>query len=330
MEVRILTAAEVETLLPVEACIPIMAEVLAALARGQVSQPLRTIFRPPGAAGMLVVMPSYKAGLPDRAFFGLKAIGVFPGNPARGKDAHQGAVLLYSGETGELLALMNASAITAIRTAAVSGVATRLLAREDAGNLAIIGTGVQARSHLEAMHLVRRIKRARVASRTYAHARQFAEEQGTRYPFPIEPVRTVEDAVQGADLVVTATTAPQPVLQREWIAPGTHINAVGAFTPTTREIDSATIAAAQVFVDRRESALAEAGDLLLPVQEGMITADHIRAEIGEVILDPQLGRTSAEAITLFKSVGLPVEDLAAAEYIYHRAQESGMGASVPF
>jgi len=188
MDVLVLNQSEVETLLPMEECISVMADALSALARGQVHQPVRTMVRPPDAAGILALMPSFITHPDGPAFYGLKAICVFPGNPARGKDAHQGAVLLYSGETGELLSLMNASAITAIRTAAVSGVATQLLARSDASELAIIGAGVQARSHLQAMHCVRRIKRARVASRRIEHAEQVATELAPHYPFPIEPV----------------------------------------------------------------------------------------------------------------------------------------------
>jgi ornithine cyclodeaminase/alanine dehydrogenase-like protein (mu-crystallin family) len=330
MNILILTQDEVETLLTMEACISVMAEAMAALARGHVYQPMRMMVRPPSAAGIMALMPSYMAGAAGQAFYGLKAMGVFHGNPAKGKDAHQGAVLLYSGETGELLSLMNGSAITAIRTAAISGLATRLLARPDASDLAIIGSGIQARSHLAAIHCVRPLKRARVASRTVDHARKFTDELGPHFPFPIEPVAAIEEAVHGADLVVTATTASTPIIKRDWIAPGAHLNVIGAYTPTTREVDSATIAAARLFVDRRESALSEAGDVLLAMQEGAIDAGHICAEIGEVLIGSQPGRTTAEEITLFKSLGLPVEDLAAAEYLYRRALETGTGTIVPF
>jgi ornithine cyclodeaminase len=329
MDVLILNQSEVEMLLPMEECISVMGDALSALARGQAYQPMRMMVCPPGAAGVMTVMPSYMA-CNSGAFYGLKAIGIFHGNPAKGKDAHQGAVLLYSGETGELLSLMNASAITAIRTAAVSGLATQLLARPDAGELAIIGSGVQARSHLRAMHCVRRIRRARVISRRIEHARQFAEALAGEFPFPIEPVQTVEEAVRGADLIVTATTATEPVLNRGWIAPGAHLNIIGAYTPTSREVDTATMAAARLFVDRRESALSEAGDFILAMQEGAVGPAHIRAEIGEVLIGSKPGRTSPEEITLFKSLGLPVEDLAAAEYVYRRALERKVGTAVPF
>jgi ornithine cyclodeaminase len=330
MSIRILTQADVEALLPMEACITVMAEAITALAHDQVFQPLRLIVRPPAARGIMILMPAYLGLGEGRAVYGLKAIGVFHGNPALGKDAHQGAVLLYSGETGELLAVMNASAITAIRTAAVSGLATRLLARDDAQDCALIGAGVQARTHLAAMLCVRPIRRVRVASRTLSSAQKFAAECGPDVHLKLEPMATVEEAVRGADVIVTATTATEPVLKREWIAPGAHLNLVGAYTPTTREVDTATVAAARVFVDRRESAMNEAGDILLPIQEGAIGPDHIRAEIGEVLTGSQSGRTSPDEITLFKSLGLPVEDVAAAEYIYRRAVETGRGTTVPF
>ena len=328
MKILVLNHSEVEELLPIRECIPVMEDALAGLARGEAHQPLRMIVQPPGAAGDMALMPSYRAG--DRAAYGLKAVCFFAGNPALGLDSHQGGVMLFSAETGELLALMNASAITAIRTAAVSGAATKLLARDDASELAIIGSGVQARAHLEAMSCVRAIKRARVASLTIDHARRFAEAIGSRHAFPIEPVESVEAAVRGADLIVTATTAEHPILKREWISAGAHLNVVGSSIPTTREVDTATMAAATLFVDRRESTLNEGGDYLFAMREGAIGPDHIRAEIGELLIDKHPGRTSPEEITLFKSLGLAIEDLASAAYLYRKAKETQAGAWVEF
>jgi len=328
MKILILNHAEITRLLSVEECIPIMSQALAALARGEVHQPLRMIVRPPDAAGIMGLMPSYISG--DHAAYGLKVICVFPGNTAIGKEPHQGSVLLFSSVTGELLAMLNAAAITTIRTAAVSGVATQLLAREDASELALIGTGVQARAHLLAMTHVRPIKRARVASKSWEHARAFAEETKARYPFPIEAVESVEAAVRGADLIVTVTNAREPILRGEWVSPGAHLNAVGSSIPTTREVDGTTMAAARLFVDRRESTINESGDYLLAVREGAISPEHIRAEIGEVLNGTQTGRTSREEITLFKSLGLAVEDVAAAEYLYTKAQTQGVGTWVEF
>lgn len=328
MSLLVLSQAEVESLLQMDECIGLMADALAALARGEAHQPLRMVVRPPGAAGILALMPAY-AGGPAPAY-ALKLIGVFPGNVALGKDAHQGGVLLLDGATGEALALMNASAITAIRTAAVSGVATRLLAREDASELAIVGAGVQARSHLEAMACVRRIRRVRVASRSAQRARAFAAEMQPRFPFPVEAAQSVESAVRGADIVVTATSSAEPVLRREWVGPGAHLNVVGASLPAAREVDTATMAAARLFVDRRESTLSESGDYLIAARDGAIGPDHIRAELGELLIGARPGRTSPDEITLFKSLGLAVEDLAAARHVYGKAKERRAGTWVEF
>jgi len=330
MNLLILSESDVERLLPMDACIEVMAGALAALVRGQVLQPARTLLRPAGAAGIMLTMPAYVALEGAAPFYGLKAVLVHEPNVANGKASHQGAVLLFSGETGEPLAIMNAAAITAIRTAAVSGLATRLLARADAGDLALIGAGVQARSHLAALRAVRPLRRVRVASRNPAHAQQFVELFQAGAPFPIEAAPSVEAAMRGADLIVTATNAREPVLQRQWIAPGAHINAVGAFTPTTRELDTATVADARLFVDQRAAALAEAGEILLPMQAGAFGRDHILAELGELVTGAHPGRATRDEITLFKSLGLPVEDAAAADYVYRRAVAEGVGQNVAF
>ena len=328
MKILILSHAQVEQLLPMAECIAVMEDALGALARGEMHQPLRQVVHPPAAAGVIAMMPAYRGGA--EALFGLKAICVFPKNPELGKDAHQGGVLLFRGDTGEPLALINASAITAIRTAAVSAVATRVLARADAGDLAIIGAGVQGRSHLMAIPLVRSIGRARIVSRNAGHARALAAEMQPNFEFPLEVVETVRDAVTDADLIVTATTSLEPVLRREWISPGTHINAVGTYSPRAREIDTATMVAASLFVDRRESALNEAGDYLVAAQEGALGPDHIRAELGEVLIGAAAGRTTLDEITLFKSLGLAIEDLAAASYLYRKAKQYNVGVWVDF
>jgi ornithine cyclodeaminase/alanine dehydrogenase-like protein (mu-crystallin family) len=322
MAILVLNQSEVERLLDMEGCIEAMAGVLEALARGELYQPLRSIAFPPGEKSAIGLMPAHRSGA--SAAYALKTICLFPDNPKRGLDAHQGTVTLFSGETGETRALMNASAITAIRTAAVSAVATRLLAREDTSELAILGSGVQGRSHIEAMRAVRPFERIRIASRTHAHAQELAEETGA------EAVESVEEAVRGADVVVTATNAREPVLRHEWLKPGAHVNAVGSSIPTTRELDTATIVAGSLFVDRRESTVNEAGDYLFPLQEDAIGSDHIRAEIGEVLAGMHPGRTAPDELTVFKSLGLAVEDLAAAEYVVRRAAETGTGTTVEF
>jgi len=328
MKTLVLSYAEVSELLPIKECIGVMREALLALAEARAYQPLRTIIRPPDAKGVMGLMPSYMSG--DRAAFGLKAICVFAGNPAKGMDSHQGAVLLFSAVTGELQAMMNASAITEIRTAAVSGVATELLAQPGPSRLALIGSGVQARSHLAAMAAVRSIKRCRIASRDFANAQKFCKEMQEDFSFPLEPVETVEEALKAADLIVTTTTAREPILKREWISAGAHLNLVGSSTAKTREVDSETMAAVSLFVDRRESTINESGDYLLAVRDGAIGPDHIRAELGEVLKGDKPGRTSADEITCFKSLGIGIEDLFSAEYLYRRAREKNTGSWIEF
>jgi len=328
MKLLILTHGEVEQLLPMDQCIASMEAALTAFARGEAVQPLRTIFKPDRVKGVIAMMPAFRAG--DSPMFGLKTICVFPGNASIGMDAHQGGVMLFDGRTGVPLALVNASAITAIRTAAVSALATRLLAREDAVDLAIVGAGVQARTHLSAMACVRPIQRARIAGGRFASAQKFAKEMQPQFPFPVEPVETAKAAVRGADLIVTATTAREPVVRRDWISPGTHINAIGTFSPSAREIDTATMAAATLFCDARESVLNEAGDYLLAAREGAIGPDHIRAELGEVLIKGHPGRTSFDEITIFKSLGIAIEDLAAAAYVYRKAEQETAGTWVEF
>jgi ornithine cyclodeaminase/alanine dehydrogenase-like protein (mu-crystallin family) len=319
-KVLVLGEADVRRLLPMDECIDVMAEALAGLEQGDLSMPLRAVFRPPEARSLMGLMPAHRAG--DKGAYGLKAICIFPENPTRGLDAHQGAVLLFDGETGELRAALNASAITEIRTAAVSAVATRLLARDDARELAILGAGVQARSHVQAVRAVRDFDHVRVWSRTDEHARTLAEEAGAT------AVGTAEEALRGADVVCTTTSSREPVVHREWLAPGVHVNAVGASIPTARELDTATLAAAALFVDRRESTLHESGDYLLALEEGAIGPEHIRAELGELVTGKAQGRTHPDELTVFKSLGIAVEDLAAAEHVYGRAREAGAGVEV--
>jgi ornithine cyclodeaminase/alanine dehydrogenase-like protein (mu-crystallin family) len=343
MRLLVLGAGDVHRLLPYGECADAMRGALTALARGQVDQPLRTVIRPPAAAGIMALMPAYLAaggqgeggegsagGGESDAAYGLKAICILPGNPAAGLDSHQGVVLLSSAQTGEPLALLNASAVTEIRTAAVSAVATGLLARGDAAELAIVGTGVQARAHLLAMAAARPLTSVRVAGRDPAKARRFAEDMRGRTDAPVTACGSAADAVAGAGIVVTATSSAQPVLRRDWLAPGAHINAVGACVPQARELDAETMAAAALFTDSRESLTSEAGDYLLAQAEGAIGPDHIRAEIGELLTGAAPGRAGDAEITVFESLGLAVEDLAAASLAYRKAAERGTGTWVDF
>jgi len=300
-----------------------MTDALRTLALGGALLPLRQVVRLPDGRNAFALMP---AALNEPSALGAKIITVFPGNDATPYDSHQGAVLLFDTEYGRLIAILDASTITALRTAAVTAVATRLLARDDARALALLGAGVQAETHLESIALVRPIDEVRVWSRSGDRARRFAD----RFTTPgmrIVVCQSAREAVEGADVVCTVTSSREPVLSGDWIAPGTHINAIGASLATSRELDSAAVAKSRLYVDRRESTLNEGGDFLVPKREGLIGDDHIVGELGELLLEPPRirGRRSADEITLFKSLGLAIEDVGAARRIYDRALATGAG-----
>lgn len=321
MTVLVLSEHDVRELLDMESCVAAMEDVLARLARGELFNPLRSIVFPPGPAGM-GLMPAHRGG--EVPFFALKEIVVNPENSTRGLDPHQGAVLLHDGVTGVLLAILNASPVTEIRTAAVSGVATKLLARPGSRTVAVLGSGVQGRSHVDAMQTVLEDPIIRIWSRNPAHAEALALETHSLV------TATIEEALDGADIVCTTTAAREPIVQLSWLAPGTHVNAAGASVRTSRELSSETVAAATLFVDRRESTLNESGDYLLAVEEQGIGPDHIVAELGDVLTGAHPGRRNDDELTLFKSLGIAVEDLAAAELCVARARERGIGVEVEF
>src|SRR5690242_9622990 len=286
MTVRVIDEHDVRRLLPMAECIDLMADALGALARGEVHNPLRPVVRPPGHPSLMGLMPAHRGG--DAPLWSLKALTIVPGNSSRGLDSHQGFVALFDGDTGSPSAILNAGGITAVRTAAVSGLATRLLAHADVKTLAILGTGTQGRSHLEAMRAVRDFERIVVWS---ASGRPL---EGA------ESVGSAKEAVRDADVICTVTALAEPIVKREWLKPGVHINAVGSSIPSTRELDSATVRDAALFVDARESTLNESGDFLIPQKEGVIGPDHIRAELGELVIGAAEGRRSDDEITLFK------------------------------
>jgi ornithine cyclodeaminase/alanine dehydrogenase-like protein (mu-crystallin family) len=324
VKILVLASHHVRELLPYGECADLMRQALADLARGQIQQPLRTVVRPRDAAGFMGLMPCYSPGIG----YGLKALCITPGNPAIGKDAHQGGVLLLDAATGEPLALVNASAVTEIRTAAVSAVATDLLARPGAAELAIIGTGVQGQAHAHAIAATRPLAGIRLTGRDLGRAREVAAELAGQLGLPVNAHAEAREAVEGAEIVVTATNSPQPVLRREWLAAGAHVNAVGACVPRDREIDTATMAEAALFADSRESVSNEAGDYLLAEKEGVV--NPVRAELGELLIGAAQGRAGENEITLFESLGLAAEDLAAASYLYEKATGTGAGTAADF
>jgi ornithine cyclodeaminase len=325
MPTLILSAQDVRDLLPVDACMRVMHQTLVSLAEGNAVQPLRQVLRSPANNGALGVMPGW---LPGIGMMGLKDVSVFSGNRAVGLESHIGVVLLHETTHGQLVAIADASEITAIRTAAVSGVATQALARADAGDLAILGSGTQAETHLAAMRAARPLRRVRVWSRTAEHARAFAARMTARHSLTVEVMPSVQSCVAEADLICTTTAAREPILDGVWIAPGAHINAVGSSVAFARELDTAAVVISRLFVDRKESTINEAGDYLFPLQERAITESHIVAELGDVLRGVHPGRSSPAEVTLFKSLGLAVEDIAATHYVYEQAKVLGRGIAV--
>jgi alanine dehydrogenase len=323
----LLSESDVRQLLSMDDLIQTMESALAEFSSGRVQQPLRTVFEVGPSHAFFGVMPAFMSA---SGALGTKLVTVFGSNSAVGLPTHLATILLMDSSTGELLAVMDGRYITEARTAAVSAVSARLLAREDAGVLAILGSGVQARSHLRAFSHVRGLRDVRVWSPSAIHRREFADEMHRELATPIAPVATVREAVDGADLVVLATAAREPILQSVWIADGTHIAAVGACRPDQRELETALVKRARVFVDSRTGALAEAGDLVLPIREGAIDAAHIAGELGQLAAGAVAGRQTPGEVTLFKSLGMAVEDVAAAHLVYERATERGLGRGIPW
>jgi ornithine cyclodeaminase len=328
----VLSHDQVLEALPPEECANAMSEVLIARARGETYMPLRMIIKPPAASGFMGLMPAWRGESDgERSVFSLKALCLIPDNPARGLDTHQGVVALFDGEIGVPLAILDASAVTAVRTAAVSAVATAALTRQDARVLAILGAGVQARSHVNARLRVRQFDEVRVyaPNRDHVHAviEAIDHPAGNR-TLTAEAAETARHAVDGADVIVTATSSRTPVLELGWLAPGAHINAIGASTPDARELTGETVAACALFADSRESIRNEAGEFRAAIEQGLLGEDHVRAELGEVLAGQHPGRESEEQITLFRSLGLAVEDLAAAQCAVRTAARLGLGTEV--
>ena len=331
MTTLLLSDRDVHDLLPMRECIDVMAGALRAVTMGDAVLPLRTVLRLGDTTNAFASMPAI-LGAGESASIGAKVITVFPGNDATPFDAHIGVVLLFDAQNGTLLAIADASSITAIRTSAVSGLATRLLANDDAATLAILGAGVLAMPHLEAVCAVRPITRVRVWSRSGAaagsRAAVFAAAARAKFGIDVSACDTVQEAVGDADVVCTITSSRTPVLEGAWLKSGAHVNAVGASIRTARELDTAAVVNARVFGDRRESVLAEAGDVMIPLAAGAITEAHLLGELGDVLTGALQGRTATSDVTLFKSLGLAVEDVAALRHIHTKAIALGRGVTV--
>lgn len=326
MNLRVLGPEQVIDLLPMGECIDVMDRAMRCASRRDAVMPLRDKMALP-AAGLLGWMPGYMA---DPEVFGAKLVGVFPGNFELGMHSHHGVVVLFEADHGRPFAVVDASEVTAIRTAAASALATRLLAREDASALAILGYGAQGRRHLESMLCVRPFRDIRVWGRKAAKAQAFADEMGPRFGVDVRVAEAAEAAVEGAHVVCTVTASPTPILHGEWLEPGQHINAVGTSFPGIRELDTEAVVRSRMFVDLREGAIAQAGEFQMARDEGAIDESHILGEIGEVAMGTVEGRTTPEDITLYKSLGLVVQDLAAAYHVWQMAEGQGVGVSAAF
>lgn len=329
MTLRFLTAADVRRALPMAEAIAGMKAAFAQLSGGRAQMPLRSRV-PVGEAGATTLfMPAY---LPQDGDLAVKIVSVFPKNPQRGLPLIHALVLALDADTGRPLALLEGGALTAVRTGAGSGAATDVLARPDASTVAIIGSGVQARTQLEAVCTVRPVAQVWVYSPNLSHAAAFAEEMGGHGPIPktIAVVADANTAVRDADIICTATTASTPVFDGRFLKPGAHVNAVGSYTPAMQEVDALTIERSLVVVDSRAAVLAEAGDLLVPLNDGRIGESHIHAELGDILNGARPGRRDAQQITYFKSVGVAVQDAAAAGIALRNALAHDLGTAVDF
>jgi ornithine cyclodeaminase/alanine dehydrogenase-like protein (mu-crystallin family) len=324
----LLDATDVRRLLPMADAVDLMRHTLTAFSGGGVRQPMRHMVDSPGD-DVLAVMPAH-VSLADRRGFGLKAVSICPHNPARGLPAHVGFVMVFDPATGQPAALVSGAAVTAVRTAAASAAATDVLAGKDAEVLAILGAGVQARSHLDAMAVVRPLAAVRVWNHRRPGADAFAEWARGHVDCPVEVFDSVASATDGADLICTATSAAEPVLCSADVADGAHINAVGSSFPTARELAGDLVGRCRIVVDSVASARQEAGDLLAAADEGYLDLADVRVEVGEVLAGTRPGRGADDEVTLFESLGLAAEDVATGLELYHRAVAGGHGRRIDF
>jgi alanine dehydrogenase len=319
---RLLNEADVARLLDMDELIDLMTDALRRFSAGQVVQPVRTVVTVGTDRQFLGVMPAYVRDLPA---IGAKVVTVFPGNAALDLPTHLATILLFSPQTGALVSAVDGRYITATRTAAVSAVSANLLARDEASVMGIVGSGLQARSHLEALETVFDLTEVRVWSPTTANQDRFLDDMRPTTKARLVGVDSAEQAVSGADLVVLATSSSQPVVQNEWVKAGAHVISVGACRPDQREMDPDLIRRGRLFVDSRESAFLESGDVVMGIADGHFTKSIIVGELGELADGKVEGRRSPREVTIFKSLGLAVEDVMAAELVYRRAVERGVG-----
>ena len=310
-----------------EECITVMENIFIQLEEDQAFNPLRSAMLIPGENGLLSMMPGY---VNKQDIMGIKSVSVYPENANIGLESHQGSVTLFNALNGTPLAIMDAGQITAIRTAAVSGLATRILAKKNSKILAILGSGIQAKTHIEAMTTILNLEEIRVWSKNKKNAKKLVEEQRKKYAIPFRPFDTVNEAIYNADIICTTTAAVEPILQGKYLMQGVHINAVGSSVRNTRELDGFAIKLSKLYVDKIESTINESGDFLMAKQEGTIDDNHIIGTLGEILTKQKKGRNNINDITLFKSLGLAVEDIATAFFIYDKYVKSNKGNWVEF
>jgi len=310
-----------------EECITVMENIFIQLEEDQAFNPLRSAMLIPGENGLLSMMPGY---VNKQDIMGIKSVSVYPENANIGLESHQGSVTLFNALNGTPLAIMEAGQITAIRTAAVSGLATRILAKKNSKILAIFGSGIQAKTHIEAMTTILNLEEIRVWSKNKKNAKKLVEEQRKKYAIPFRPFDTVNEAIYNADIICTTTAAVEPILQGKYLMQGVHINAVGSSVRNTRELDGFAIKLSKLYVDKIESIINESGDFLMAKQEGTIDDNHIIGTLGEILTKQKKGRNNINDITLFKSLGLAVEDIATAFFIYDKYVKSNKGNWVEF
>ncbi len=324
----VLGRSQVEALLDVDALIDALASAMADLSAGRASAPDRIAALVPEKDGFLAAMPGF---VPSAGVLMSKLVSLFPRNAGTALPTHQALIVVFDQDTGEPAALLDGTAITAARTAACSALSARLLAREDATVLAVLGTGVQARSHARAIGRVSPIRQIRVAGRDPAKAAALAGELSEVVQAEVRAVSTYAEALDGADIAAATTHADEPVVRRAWLTPGVHITSVG-YNPAGREVDDATVVEALVCVESRQAALAPfpagSNDLLIPIRDGLITAEHVHAELGELVSGSKTGRSSPDQITLYKSVGVAVQDAAAAALVVNAAREQSIGEEI--
>ncbi|MCE7736941.1 MAG: ornithine cyclodeaminase family protein [Candidatus Heimdallarchaeota archaeon] len=326
MSLLIVSPDEVKSALTMEKCIELMIEAHGRLQKDQAHQPLRTAMIPPQAKGILACMPAYLSG--NEEVMGLKVVTVFHDNHKLGLDSHQGVILLLDPASGVIQAVIDGREITAIRTAAASGAATKYLARENAQHLALIGAGVQAHTHLEAISKVRDIKSVTIWNRTRETAEAFATKYQSSYEILV--VDNISEAIKNADIICTVTASDLPLIDLSMVKPGTHINAVGTATPNARELATDLIVAGSLFTDVYESAMNEAGEIVIPISEGALDPNPKIVELGDLVNNIYPGRVGEEEITIYKSLGVGIQDLAAANYVYEWAKINSKGARVQF